>query len=613
MSSSFPPLQHPVAIIGGGPVGLSASILLSLRKIPHVLFERHTGTSIHPKACGINQRTTEIFRQMGIYDQVKSIACPDDIKVRTGWYTSLGKDAVDGPSGESQSVDGREIWSRYAWGGGPDAAEYEKHSPAGYEIVPQIRLEPVLATRVKELNPDVLRYGTEVTDLEERDGCVALKVLTRETGATEEVLARFVIAADGGRSITDKLGIEWLGERDILDMVTVHLRAPIRARHPDPRNFITWFTHPDAGGSIRTGFLYQIGPWPLDSPEDETKEEWVFACAPHLDDPVRSNQDAMLDRIRNTLKLGDLPIEIISTSHWNVNALSAERYRKGRVLLVGDAAHKIPPWGALGMNTGIQDVQNLVWKLELTLKDEKKFNTLLESYDLERRPIGRRVGQSSLHNLRSHGFVMDAALGMSPEKSAEENREAIMSFFDEKHPDYEGKRRAVERASKILDLEFKAPGAEVGWFYPGIGEATDEDHEPHLLDDDSLNTEVALPSTVPGHNLPHVWIYREGQKQPLRDLLPLDKLLLIADDDPGWDMMESDLVELQRVTTTGAYEEWAEPNQEWEGLLGDSEAVLVRPDGIIAWRGSWQDSLPQLWPIVLERAFYIGSDVVVKE
>ncbi|KUI65763.1 2,4-dichlorophenol 6-monooxygenase [Cytospora mali] len=612
MTSSSPPV-HPVAIIGGGPIGLSASILLSLRKIPHILFERHAGTSIHPKACGINQRTTEIFRQMGIYDEVKAIACPDDIKVRTAWYTSLGKDGADGRGGNSQSVDGREIWSRYAWGGGPAAVEYEKHSPARYEILPQIRLEPLLEKRARELNPDVLKYDTEVTDLEERDGCVALNILTRKTGANEEVFARFVIAADGGRSITDKLGIKWLGERNILDMVTVHLRAPIRARHPDPRNFITWFTHPDAGGSIRTGYLYQIGPWPFDNPEDGSKEEWVFACAPSLDDPVRSNPHAMNERIRNTLKLEDLPIEIISTSYWNVNALSAEKYRKGRIFLAGDAAHRIPPWGALGMNTGVQDVQNLVWKLQLALQDEKRFNSLLESYDIERRPIGRCVGQSSLYNMRSHTLVMDAALGMSPENSAEENRKAIMSFFDEKHPEHEKKRRAVEQASKVLDLEFKAPGAEAGWFYPGIDEATDKDHAPHLRKDDSLRTEIALPSTVPGHHLPHVWIYKEGKKEALRDLLPLGKLLLIADDDPGWEMMESDLVEIQRVTTTGTCEEWAEPGQEWESLLGDNEAVLVRPDGIIAWRGSWQDSLPQLWPIILERAFYIGNDIVVKE
>lgn len=92
-------IVHPVAIIGGGPVGLSASILLSLRNIPHILLERHTGTSIHPKACGINQRTTEIFRLTGIYDELRAVACPDDVKTRTAWYTSLGSDDDDSVSG----------------------------------------------------------------------------------------------------------------------------------------------------------------------------------------------------------------------------------------------------------------------------------------------------------------------------------------------------------------------------------------------------------------------------------------------------------------------------------------------------------------------------------
>ncbi|KAK2611862.1 hypothetical protein N8I77_005183 [Diaporthe amygdali] len=598
MSSTSAQMVHPVAIIGGGPVGLSASILLSLRKIPHILLERHTGTSIHPKACGINQRTTEIFRLMGIYDKLRESACPDDIKRRTAWYTSLGTDG-------DNSIDGREIWSRDAWGGGPDAEDYERHSPARYEILPQIRLEPLLVDRAKELSPESLEFGSEVTDLEERGSCVALKVLQRGTGVTKEVLARFVIAADGGRGVTDKLGIDWTGERDILEMVSVHFCARLRERHPDPRNFITWFSHPDAGGSIRTGYLYQIGPWPFDSAEAKASEEWVFACARAANDPLSFDRDAMLKRLKDTLKVGEIPMDIISLSHWNVQAISAKTYRKGRVFLAGDAAHKIPPWGALGMNTGIQDVQNLVWKLQMTLKDETKYDSLLSSYDTERRPVGERVGQSSLHNLRSHALTMDAALGMSPEKSTDENRTSIMAYFNSAHPNHAMKRQAVEDASKVLDLEFKAPGAEIGWFYRGVGGATDADHAPHLLEDGSLNSGVVIPSTVPGHNLPHVWIHRNGQKLAVRDLVPLDKFLLLVDNRPDWELLDADLLHIQRVTSSGGVDGWAEPTQEWTRLLGGNEAVLVRPDGIIAWRGSWQSSLPHVWPGILERALYV--------
>lgn len=599
---SMPTTQilHPVAIIGGGPVGLSASILLSLRKIPHILLERHTGTSIHPKACGINQRTTEIFRLMGIYDDIRAVACPDDVKTRTAWYTSLGSNGDD-------AVDGRELWSRNAWGGGPDAEAYERYSPGRYEILPQIRLEPLLVKRAKYLNPESLVFGSEVTDLEERGSCVALTVLRRDTGVTTDILARFVIAADGGRSVTDKLGIKWVGERDILEMASVHFRARIRERHPDPRNFITWFSHPDAGGSIRTGYLYQIGPWPFDSQEAKVSEEWVFACARTANDPVSFGRDDMLKRLKDTLKLGDLPMEIISLSHWDVQAISAENYREGRVFLAGDAAHRIPPWGALGMNTGIQDVQNLVWKIQMALEDEKKYENLLTSYDTERRPLGQRVGQSSLHNLRSHALVMDAALGMSPAQSSDENRTAITGYLDQSHPEHVAKQTAVERASKVLDLEFKAPGLELGWFYPGLGDATETDHARHFLEDGTLLSEAMLPSTVPGHNIPHVWIYRSGQKLAIRDLIPLNKLLLLIGDQPGWALLETEGVDIQKVTSFDADNSWKEPTHEWERLLEGYEAVLIRPDGIIAWRGSWQSSLPQLWPGIVDRALYISS------
>lgn len=598
MSFTSAQTVHPVAIIGGGPVGLSASILLSLRKIPHILLERHTGTSIHPKACGINQRTTEIFQLMGIYDEIQAVACPDDVKTCTAWYTSLGNQ-------DSNSVDGREIWSRNSWGGGPDAEEYERHSPARYEILPQIRLEPLLVKRAKSLSPESLKFGSEVTDLQQRGSYVALKVLERETGATREVLARFVIAADGGRGVTDKLRIRWTGESDILEMASVHFRARIRERHPDPRNFITWFSHPDAGGSIRTGYLYQIGPWPFDSPEAKADEEWVFACARTANDPVSFGRDDMLKRLKETLKLGELLVEIISLSHWNVQAISAERYREGRVFLAGDAAHRIPPWGALGMNTGIQDIQNLVWKLQMALEDEKKYDHLLTSYDAERRPLGQRVGQSSLHNLRSHALVMDAALGMKPEQSSAENRAAITAYFDQSHPDHAARRSAVEQASKVLDLEFKAPGLELGWFYPGLGGATEADHASHFLEDGSLVSEIVLPSTVPGHNIPHVWIHKRGQKLPIRDLIPLNMLLLLVDDQPVWGQLETNLVDIQQVTKVDTGNSWVEPNGEWERLLDGNDAVLLRPDGIIAWRGSWHSSLPQLWPAILNRALYI--------
>ncbi|RSL98983.1 hypothetical protein CEP52_009989 [Fusarium oligoseptatum] len=478
----------PVAIIGGGPVGLTASMLLSLRGIRHVLFERHPGTSIHPKACGINQRTNEVFRILGIEQDVYAACAPTEISGRLAWYTNLGPD-------------GREIFSREAWGQGQYADEYASHSPSQF-------------------------------------------------------LARFIICADGGRSFTEKLGVKWTGQKDIFNMVTAHFRAPLRSRHPDPRNFITWFTDPKSEGSVKSGAIYQLGPWPT---PDDGSEEWVFLCNLSSSDPTSFTEKSMEERIRNALKIPDIPIDIITLSHWNVNAINASKYRVGRIFLVGDAAHRIPPWGALGMNTGIQDVQNLIWKLERALSDEKKYDSLIDSYDTERRPIGERVGLTSLKNLRMHREVMDMALGISDSKTLAENEAALESLFDSTHPESAGKRQAVKNAAKILDTEFKASGSEVGWFYPSADINNDggKRHGGQLLEDGTYDQTTYHPSTIPGHHLPHCWVEKQGKRVAIRDLVPLSKMLLLTQT-PGWEVFENGLVQVEMIGSAG-----------WEDVFGD--------------------------------------------
>ncbi|KAF2247528.1 hypothetical protein BU26DRAFT_520657 [Trematosphaeria pertusa] len=582
---------YDIAIIGGGPVGLTTSILLSLRGIKNVLFERHSDTSIHPKACGINQRTTEIFRIAGIEKEVYGHAAPAEIASRTAWYTSLG------PSGS-------EIASRDAWGGGVYEEEYKRNSPSRYCILPQIRLEPILKRRAIELNPTGIKYSSEVTGITQHKDHVML--IVQQGSSSVKHAAKYAIVADGGRSFTDALGVQWLGERNIFNMVTSHFKSPLlRSLHPDPRNFITWFINPSMGGSTGTGFLYQIGPWPSASPSDE---EWVFVCALTAQDPERFTQDTMTRRLRQTLQIPDLEVEMQSFSHWNVNAIYAERYRVDRVFLVGDAAHRIPPWGALGMNTGIQDAQNLVWKLQFALEDEAKYAGLLDTYDDERKPVGKRVGLSSLHNLRSHAGVMDVALGLGPENSVDENRRNMESAFDKGHPEYAAKRAAIERAQKTLDLEFKAPGAEVGWFYPCM-DTQDEGgptlHQGQLLGDGELNSEFYVPSTIPGHFVPHAWLRRGGERCAVLDLVPLDRLLLIARScREAWEELGDKRVRVEVIGEDG----WIDVDGAWERLCGVSQdgAVLVRPDGMVAWRGERGEMDSEVWRRLIDSILHAG-------
>ena len=573
---------YPVIIVGGGPVGLSASVLLSLRGIDHVLFEQHPGTAIHPKSVGINQRTTEIFRVMGIEDEVARHAAPPENAVRTAWYTSFGEN-------------GKEIVSRDSWGGGQFAEEYSSFSSCNYYILPQIRLEPIIKRRAEELNPHSINYSAEVKEVRNEGAGVKVKVLFN--GQREETFtSRFVLVADGGRTFTDQLGIKWLGERDIFNMVTVHFRSPLRSLHPDPRNFLTWFTSPEMGGSTRTGYLYQIGPWPSSLETDE----WVFACAVTQSDPERFDENTMLDRLRKTLDIPDLPVEMLSFSHWKVNSLYAERWRLGRIFLVGDAAHLVPPWGALGMNSGVQDAQNLVWKLELALKDEVKYDKLLDTYELERLEVGRRVGLTSLNNLRAHSNIIDKTLGISVTQSIEENKKAAAGFFDPKHPNYLTKRAAIDEAQKVMDIEFKAPGFEVGWFYPSAdinGEGGD-DHGGQQLPDGSLCSQFYFQSTIPGHHLPHVWLAKDDQRVAIRDLVPISKLVLFVEQ-PASESVHDDRVQVELISAS----EWEDVDSAWKSVcaVSSSGGVLVRPDGIVAWRGDLLPLSSREWSILVDK------------
>ena len=565
--------KHPVAIIGGGPVGLLSSILLSQQKVPHILFERYPGTSIHPKACGINMRTVEIFRQIGIEQEVLRQRAPLDTVSGTAWYTNFGPG-------------GREIFGQDAWGGGKYQEEYRRVSPCPYVTIPQIRLEPILQQRALELNPSGLKYESEVINFEENYNQVILTVREKSGAREYKIAAKYVVGADGGRGLTDKLGIAWEGERDIVEMVSAHVKAPISIHHPDPRNFITWFIDPRKGGSINTGTLYHLGPYPT----TPNTEEWLFGCAINPNDPKEFTADDMMKRMHETLQIPNLNAEIKSISHWRVNSIVAAQYRslKGRIFLVGDAAHRIPPWGALGLNTGIQEAHNLIWKLGIAIRSgqPESYNTLLDTYEQERRPIAQRVARTSLYNLISHSSVADRALDISPENDKESNIKSLQSFFDAADHDGESKRQAVERAQEILKGEFHALGAEIGWFYPNVdpeGERVPSDHGGQLLPNGEFDCLNYHPSVIPGHHLPHAWLAKNGTVVSMRDLIAKDKFLLLTSNSDHVRNLESSLVQLEVV---GGDAGWRDVTGQWAEYSGINGAfsIVVRPDGIIAWR-----------------------------
>lgn len=230
-----------------------------------------------------------------------------------------------------------------------------------------------------------------------------------------------------------------------------------------------------------------------------------------------------------------------------------------------------------------------MWKLSLALNHpDQRFDDLLRGYDLERRPIGERVGKTSLINMQSHALILDKALGLSPDKTEAANVAAMQQYFDPQN-DVEGqaKRKEVQRALKELDIEFYAHGAEVGWFYDlpyrGVQSGRDIDN-PQVKPDGSMRLCEYLPTMRPGSQLPHAWL-RNSDSQDLRSTRELigTRLTLLAFV-PGWQYFTHPLLELEQIGPDGPWQFADEALAEQFHDVLPSGALIVRPDRIIAYR-----------------------------
>jgi len=258
------------------------------------------------------------------------------------------------------------------------------------------------------------------------------------------------------------------------------------------------------------------------------------------------------------------------------------------------------------MNSGVQDAQNLVWKVCLALQDPTRYDRLLDTYQSERLNVGRRVGLSSLQNMRSHSNHIDNALGISYAQSKEENIRAAAEFFDSSSKNYLQKRAAVKAASRQLDTEFNAPGYEVGWFYPSadINSEGGETHHGQTRADGSLVHDVYVATTIPGHNLPHVWVEKDGQRRAIRDLLRLDQLTMFVQNMKYSQEYSDRLVAFAAIGP--GY--WQDISGNWSTVrgVGPEGGVLVRPDGIVAWRGSLSRIHGEDWSQLIDRILSVS-------
>jgi 2-polyprenyl-6-methoxyphenol hydroxylase-like FAD-dependent oxidoreductase len=519
-------VQVPVLIVGGGPVGLVASVCLSRLGVESLLVERHPGTTIHPKARNLNLRTMEILRPWGIDAELQAQALPRSWTGSFIYTTTLA---------------GREL-------GRMPTASFEGErasplSPVTGVLSSQDVYEPVFRRLAERLGPGELLFHCELEELAIEGDQVRSRLRRLHDGAAVEVTSRFVLACDGWASgVRRHLGIDMEGPSDIGHFVNVYFRAdlsPWVASRPAVLYFVA---------SDETRGVFQ----PLDG-----RGRWL--CQISYDGSASSfaayTAERCLDWIRRAVGSSEVEAEILSVGTWTMNATVAAAFRRGPIFLAGDAAHQLPPTGGFGMNTGVQDVHNLAWKMAGVLAGWAGPG-LLDSYETERRPVARTNADRSLDNSRMVGRINRA-------------READA-------------RQAVAASRRYGNFT----GMDLGFHY----------EEGALVPDGTAPTTVAdpvvdyEPTARPGHRAPHLRLELHGREISTLDLFDGSFTLLAPETGAPWrDAARAAARRLGvplQAFTVGPGGDLEDRERRWPDLygVGAHGAVLVRPDGHVAWR-----------------------------
>jgi 2,4-dichlorophenol 6-monooxygenase len=560
----------PVLIVGGGGAGLTASMLLARQGVDHILVSARPDTSDLPKAHVLNQRAMEVLDDVGVAAAIAEHGTPAGQMAATAFYAGFA-----GPDPDY----GRRLLRLEAWGAGGDDEHWRAASAWRQHNLPQIRLEPLLKARAEALAPGRIRFNHQLEALEQDDDGVRATVRDNASGAEYVIASQYVIGADGGRVVPGLVGVEYEGLGVVTETATLHVSGDFSALARDPDVLIRWIYSPQSGILI---VLVPMGPerWGPQS------EEWVVHINYPVDDPRAQSDEKVEADVRKALGIGDMPLEIHKITRWSVDAVIASKFRAGRVFLVGDAAHRHPPTGGLGLTSAIHDVQNLCWKLAAVLAGDAS-PALLDSYEAERRPVDQRNCQRSLENAVNH-FQTVAALGLSPGNTAEENLANLRRMWSGRPEDAEH-RSAILRAIRAQSMEFGELNVELGYEYASGAIVPDGGPGPDPLDD----VRVHQPSTRPGAPLPHAWLDdEEGNRRAIKDLVAPGRFLLIAGED-GEDWCEAarelaadEELPLDAVRIGHLDGDLYDPRCTWlrHRQIASDGAILVRPDRVVAWR-----------------------------
>ncbi len=534
MAQSDPRTQ--VLIVGGGPAGLALAVELGWRGVRCLLIEQGDEVIAQPKMNEVNARTMEFCRRWGIADKVLNCPFPDTFPLDVAFVTSLfGHELgrIERPARNAQTP--------------------EPHSPYRLQACSQFWFDPILQAAARSFSSVTLRYHCRMLSFEQGATGVAVEVVDTRSGTRERLEADYLVGCDGASSETRRaLGIAMAGQGTVGYPIHIFFRAPALLAQSG-RQPATFFLLVDRDGMW--GNLRIIDP---------AKGVWRL-MVDRTDGSLRPDtvdREALLRRALGRL----VDVEWMGVNIWHRQSLVAERLGNGRVFIAGDAVHLLSPTGALGMNSGIGDVVDLGWKLAAVLKGWGGAR-LLESYDLERRPIGlRNVRMATTFYRNNEGFgPIGIDLAADDEKAAQD------------------RRSLGKRLESHIGREFRTMGAQLGYRY---------DPSPICIPDGTPappdEPATYVPSARPGARAPHVWL---GEGRSMLDLFGRGFVLLRFAGAPDASAL------LQAAQACAMPCEEVSVDSPDAASLYAHKLVLVRPDGHVAWRG---DAVPDDAPGLID-------------
>ena len=575
-------LETDVLIVGGGPAGMVSALCLARLGVRSIIIERHADVNAHPKAHELNARSIEILNGLGVsMDELTREAAPDADGSRILFCKTINE--------EFGRIDLLED--------GGSAQKYARHIrlEKPYLNLSQTELERVIRDHI-QTNLHIKLMAEHEWDGFSETGTNVVSHVRPLSGSSDpiDIDSRYLIGADGAASRVRKLlGIEMIGPDRLQDFVNAYFEIGLRDYVHTPAK-LYWILHPAAVGAfiahhVDKRWTYNV---PI-TPPYEKREDFTA--------------DVLKKRIQIALGTDRYDIQIKSISYWRMTAQVAEAYRRGRVFLVGDSAHRFPPTGGLGMNTGIADAHNLGWKLAAVLQDRSP-RSLLDSYEVERRPVAERNGEESRANYERIFEVIEA-FGLdrnAPELLARVTNHPLVKYM----PGFlkrlflgllhapahfllgrvRWSTRVRNKVSASIEDQrghFDRIGLDIGYVYED-GALVPEEGDGHPVEQQVMDYE---PTSRPGARFPHVQLSGREQVRSSHDLVDYAHYTLLVDEAgaPWKDALHNLGTPPRSEVRPVSIDQLGADSESLTLLRAVCEiksggALLIRPDGHVAWR-----------------------------